>query len=121
MTEERIKNKFWVNGFFNGFEKDEITNEDRAVIKGLQGINTGASDGDVKTDCEYELRRAYRWGAADAKSVTDDEIDELLRSVNEVACDEDYTTLGLPVYSSDPLVINKYRQPVRSWLAALHQ
>lgn len=53
--------------------------------------------------------------------VTDDEIDELLRSVNEVACDEDYTTLGLPVYSSDPLVINKYRQPVRSWLAALHQ
>ena len=53
--------------------------------------------------------------------VTDDEIDDLLASVNEVACDEDYTTLGLPVYSSDPLVINKYRQPVRSWLAALHQ
>jgi hypothetical protein len=53
--------------------------------------------------------------------VTNEQIDQLLKSVNEVACDQDYTTLGLPVYSSDPLVINKYRQAVRSWLAALTQ
>jgi len=106
-----IKNKFWIDGVLQESDFSPLTDEDRAVTICLGNIDPDKSYGDVKTDCEYELRRAYQAGVADAqpKPVTDEQIDELIH----------IEFSGL--YQFDETELKSMRSVVRNWLATLNQ
>lgn len=114
-------NRFWVDGVLQGLDFRPFTREDYAVIDCIGDINPDKAYGDVKTDCEYMLRRAYQAGVADAqpKPVTDEQLTALLKKLDTIAKEYDRDSWGLPVFAKNPRLAMCV--VIRNWLAALNQ